>query len=133
MNSRGGRMPTKKVGGCGWGGAGAPSHKICLRYQAIKLLVDQDFIYSKLLQIHPIVPETQTLWGAKVIRSNHVTLLGHGLAEWFREWGQGCGVMDKIILACGPLTRSGPVTIASRVGNKRIWKILTITNMSKQL
>jgi hypothetical protein len=56
-------MPTKNVGGCGWGGAGAPSHKICLRYQAIKLLVDQDFIYSKLLQIHPIVPETQTLWG----------------------------------------------------------------------
>ena len=54
---------------------------------------------SKLLQIHPIVPETQTLWGAKVIRSNHVTLLGHGLAEWFREWGQGCGVMDKNILA----------------------------------
>ena len=82
-----------------------------LRYQTIKLLVDHDFAYFELLKIYPTVPETQTLWGAKVIRLNHTTLLGHGLAEWFREWGQGCGAIDEIIFARGPLTRFGQDTL----------------------
>ena len=46
-----------------------------------------------------------------MIRLNHTTLLGHGLAEWFREWGQGCGAIDEIIFARGPLTRFGQDTL----------------------
>ena len=64
-----------------------------------------------LVKIHLTVSGTQTLRGAKVIRLSEVTLLGLGLAEWFREWGQGCGAIDEIILARGPLTRFGPGTL----------------------
>jgi hypothetical protein len=45
------------------------------------------------------------------IKKKIVTLLGHGLADWFREWGQGGGAMDEMVPARGPQTRSGPVTL----------------------
>ena len=66
-------------------------------------------------------PETQTLWGAQD-QILHVTLLGHGLAGWFCEWGQGCGAMGEIILARGPLTRSGPGQVPLGIlGDEQSW------------
>ena len=73
-----------------------------LRYQAIKLLIEQAFIYFKLLKIHPTVPETQTLWGTKVIRLSNVTLRARGSQSGFVSGGRVVGPWVKLYLRVDP-------------------------------